>query len=225
MTRGDMDEVRDQFVAATVRSAELGFALLELHMAHGYLLSTFISPLTNRRQDEYGGTLENRMRYPLEVVDAVRAHWPDRLPLSVRISATDWAEDGTSGDDAVAMATMLAEHGVDIVDVSTGQVVPDQLPRYGRLWQTPFADRISLETGVPTITVGAVSSIDDINTVLVAGRADICLLARPHLVDPYWTLNAAIDQGFEGHPWPVQYLRGMTARRREQDPNQRLPGP
>jgi anthraniloyl-CoA monooxygenase len=140
----------------------------------------------------------------------------------VRISATDWAEGGTSGDDAVAMAQMFADHGVDIIDVSTGQVVPHQTPRYGRLWQTPFADRISLETGIPTMTVGAVSSIDDVNTVLVAGRADICLLARPHLIDPYWTLNAAIDQGYRGHDWPRQYLRGQTARRREQDPNQRL---
>jgi anthraniloyl-CoA monooxygenase len=222
MTRRHMDEVRDQYVAATARTASLGFDLLELHMAHGYLLSTFISPLTNVREDEYGGSLENRMRYPLEIVDAVRAEWPPHLPLSVRISATDWAEGGTTGDDAVAMARMFAEHGVDIIDVSTGQVVPHQQPRYGRLWQTPFADRIRLEAGVPTMTVGAVSSIDDVNTVLVAGRADLCLIARPHLVDPYWTLNAAIDSGYRGHPWPPQYLRGVTARRREQDPNQRL---
>ncbi|HEX2153094.1 MAG TPA: FAD-dependent monooxygenase [Acidimicrobiia bacterium] len=222
MSRQHMDEVRDQYVAAAVRSAELGFDLLELHMAHGYLLSTFISPLTNRREDEYGGPLPNRMRYPLEIVEAVRQAWPDHLPLSVRISATDWAEGGTTGDDAVAIARMFADRGVDIIDVSTGQVVEHQRPRYGRLWQTPFADRIRLEAGVPTMTVGAVSSIDDVNTVLVAGRSDLCLLARPHLVDPYWTLNAAIDQGFTGHPWPLQYLRGQTARRREQDPNQRL---
>lgn len=222
INRAGMDEVRDQFVAATRRTAELGFDLLELHMAHGYLLSTFISPLTNRRTDDYGGGLANRMRYPLEIVDAVRVAWPEHLPLSVRISATDWAEDGTTGDDAVEMASMFAAHGVDIIDVSTGQVVADQTPRHGRLWQTPFADRITLETGIPTMTVGAVSSIDDVNTILVAGRADLCLLARPHLVDPYWTLNAAIDQGYGGHTWPVQYLRGKTARRREQDPNQRL---
>jgi anthraniloyl-CoA monooxygenase len=222
MTRRHLDEVRDQFVAAAGRSAELGFDLLELHMAHGYLLSSFISPLTNRRSDRYGGSLRNRMRYPLEIVDAVRETWPSRLPLSVRISATDWAPGGTTGDDAVEMARMFADHGVDIIDVSTGQVVEYQRPRYGRLWQTPFADRIRQETGVPTMTVGAVSSIDDVNTVLVAGRADLCLIARPHLVDPYWTLNAAIDQGYSAHPWPVQYLRGQTARRREQDPNRRL---
>lgn len=221
-----MDEVRDQFVTATERSARLGFDLLELHMAHGYLPYSFISPLTNVRTDDYGGSLEDRMRYPLEIIDAVRTAWPADLPLSVRISATDWAEGGTTGDDAVAIARMLGDHGVDIVivDVSTGQVVAHQRPRYGRLWQTPFADRIRLETGVPTMTVGAVSSVDDVNTVLVAGRADLCLIARPHLVDPYWTLNAAIDYGYEGHPWPPRYLRGMTARRREQDPNQRLIG-
>ncbi|MFP3915374.1 MAG: FAD-dependent monooxygenase, partial [Actinomycetota bacterium] len=222
MTRRHMEQVRDQFVAATRRSADLGFDLLELHMAHGYLLSSFISPLTNRRSDAYGGSLVDRMRFPLEVTGAVREAWPEERPLSVRISATDWAEGGTTGDDAVEMARMFADHGVDVIDVSTGQVVEQQRPRYGRLWQTPFADRIRLETGLPTMTVGAVSSIDDVNTVLVAGRADICLLARPHLVDPYWTLNAAIDQGYEGHPWPVQYLQGRTARRREQDPNRRL---
>lgn len=222
MSRSHMDTTTAQFVASAERARDLGFDLLELHMAHGYLLSTFISPLTNVRADQYGGALDNRMRYPLEVVDAVRAVWPERLPLSVRISATDWAEGGTSGDDAVAMAEMFRQHGVDIMDVSSGQVVADQRPQYGRLWQTPYADRIRMETGMPTMTVGTVSSVDDVNTVLVAGRADICLLARPHLVDPYWTLNAAIDQQFEGHRWPPQYLSGRTARRREQDPNIRL---
>lgn len=222
MTRRHMDQVRDQFAAAAARAAALGFDLLELHMAHGYLLSSFISPLTNQRDDEYGGNLVNRMRFPLEVVDAVREVWPDRLPLSVRISATDWAPGGTTGDDAVEIARMLTDHGVDIIDVSTGQVVEHQQPRYGRLWQTPFSDRIRMETGIPTMTVGSVSSIDDVDTVVVAGRADLCLIARPHLVDPYWTLNAAIDLGYTGHPWPPQYLRGKTARRREQDPNKRL---
>lgn len=222
MSRRHMDEVREQFVAATHRAVDLDFDLLELHMAHGYLLSSFISPLTNRRDDAYGGSLEARMRFPLEVVDEVREAWPSKRPLSVRISATDWAEGGTTPEDAVAMGRMFADHGVDILDVSTGQVVEHQRPRYGRLWQTPFADRIRLETGIPTMTVGSVSSIDDVNTVLVAGRSDLCLLARPHLVDPYWTLNAAIDEGFKGHRWPVQYLSGRTARRREQDPNQRL---
>ncbi|HEX9992450.1 MAG TPA: bifunctional salicylyl-CoA 5-hydroxylase/oxidoreductase [Acidimicrobiales bacterium] len=216
MTRADMDEVRDQFVRSARFGAEAGFDLLELHAAHGYLLSSFVSPVANRRTDGYGGSLANRMRWPLEVVDAVRAVWPDDRPLSVRISAVDWVEGGTTADDAVEVAAMLAAHGVDAVDVSTGQVHPDQQPRYGRLYQTPFADRIAHEVDVAVMTVGAVSSVDDVNTIVLAGRADLCLLARPHLVDPYWTLNAAIDQGWTGHPWPPQYLSGRTARRREQ---------
>jgi anthraniloyl-CoA monooxygenase len=218
MTREDMDEVREQFVRSARYAADCGFDILELHMAHGYLLSTFLSPLTNRRRDGYGGSLEARARYPLEVFDAVRAVWPRERPMSVRISATDWVPGGFDGDDAVAFARMLAEHGCDIVDVSTGQVSPDQRPAYGRLYQTPFADRIRHEVGIPTMTVGAVSSVDDANTIVVTGRADLCLLGRPHLVDPYWTLNAAIDLGYEGHRWPRQYLSGRTARRREQQP-------
>jgi anthraniloyl-CoA monooxygenase len=208
--------VCEQFVESARRGAECGFDLLELHMAHGYLLSGFISPLGNRRTDEYGGPLENRMRYPLEVVDAVRRVWPEERPLSVRISATDWVPGGTTGDDAVVIARMLAEHGADIVDVSTGQVDPGQRPRYGRLYQTPFADRIRQEAGIPVMTVGGVASVDDVNTIILAGRADLCLLARPHLVDPYWTLNAAIDQARSDVAWPAQYLSGRNARRREQ---------
>jgi anthraniloyl-CoA monooxygenase len=223
MSRADMDEVRDEFVRSARFGAEAGFDLLELHAAHGYLLSSFVSPVTNLRTDEYGGSLENRMRWPLEVVDAVRAVWPDGRPLSVRISAVDWVDGGTTADDAVETAAMLAAHGVDAVDVSTGQVHPDQQPRYGRLYQTPFADRIAHEVDVAVMTVGAVSSVDDVNTIVLAGRADLCLLARPHLVDPYWTLNAAIDQGWAGHPWPPQYLSGRTARRREQSAIPPLP--
>jgi len=222
MTSTDMKAVVHQHVAAARRGAELGFDLVELHLAHGYLLSSFLCPLSNRRTDRYGGSRENRLRYPLEVVAAVRAAWPDHLPLSVRFSATDWMPGGNDGDDAVAIAGALAGAGADIVDVSTGQVHPDQRPRYGRLYQTPFSDRIRQEVGIPTMTVGAVSSIDDVNTILVSGRADLCLLARSHLVDPYWTLNAAIDQGYLGHPWPDQYLSGRNARRRQQDPLSRL---
>ncbi|MPZ51757.1 MAG: bifunctional salicylyl-CoA 5-hydroxylase/oxidoreductase [Acidimicrobiia bacterium] len=225
MTQDDMEETTEAFVAATVRSRDLGFNLLELHFAHGYLLSSFISPLTNHRTDGYGGDLEGRLRYPCEVITAVRNVWPDDLPLSVRISATDWADGGTTGDDTVEMARRFAELGVDIIDVSTGQVVSHQQPRYGRLYQTPFADRIRLETGMPTMTVGSVSSVDDVNTVLVAGRSDICLMARPHLVDPYWTLNATMDQGYPGHPWPPQYLMGANTRRRLQDPDDRVREP
>ncbi len=222
MTREDMDRIRDDFVHSTRLAAEAGFDLLELHMAHGYLLSSFLSPLTNRRTDEYGGDIAGRARWPLEVFDAAREAWPAERPMSVRISAVDWFEDGNTGEDAVAFARLFAQHGCDIIDVSSGQVHPDQSPSYGRLYQTPFSDLIRHEVGIPTMTVGAVSSVDDVNTILLAGRADLCLLARAHLVDPYWTLNAAIDQGYQSHPWPSQYLKGRTARRREQDPSTRL---
>ncbi len=223
MTRNDMDRVREDFATAAIRGAAAGFDMLELHFAHGYLPSSFLSPLTNRRDDEYGGSRDARLRYPLEIFDAVRAVWPDDRPISVRISAVDWVEGGHAGDDAVAVAAAFARHGCDIIDVSTGQVHPEQEPRYGRLYQTPFSDRIRHEAGIPTITVGAVSSVDDVNTIIVSGRADLCALARPHLVDPYWTLNAAVDQEYAGHAWPDQYLSGQTARRREQDPLRRVP--
>jgi anthraniloyl-CoA monooxygenase len=216
MTRADMDEVVAGFVAAARRGAEAGFDLLELHCAHGYLLSSFLSPVTNVRTDAYGGSAERRRRFPLEVVAAVRAAWPAERPLSVRISATDWVEGGFDGDDAVELARALREHGVDLVDVSTGQVDPRERPRHGRLWQTPYADRIRHEVGIPTVAVGGIASVDDANTILLAGRADLVALARPHLVDPYWTLNAAIDLGHTGHRWPSQYLSGRTARRRDQ---------
>ncbi|HEX9762407.1 MAG TPA: bifunctional salicylyl-CoA 5-hydroxylase/oxidoreductase, partial [Acidimicrobiia bacterium] len=168
--------------------------------------------------DRYGGSLENRMRYPLEVFDEVRRVWPHRKPISVRISATDWVEGGFDGDDAVVFATALKEHGCDLIDVSTGQTLVEARPEYGRLYQTPFSDRIRHEAGIATMTVGAVSSIDDVHNILVAGRADLCVLARPHLVDPYWTMNAAIDLGFTGHDFPDQYLSGLGARRRQQEP-------
>ncbi len=218
MTRDDMDKVVADHIAAARRGAEVGFDLLELHFAHGYLASSFLSPLANHRPDEYGGSLENRMRFPLELFDRVRATWPEVKPISVRISATEWVEGGFDGDDAVELARALREHGCDVIDVSTGQTSIDARPEYGRLYQTPFSDRIRNEVGIPTMTVGAVSSIDDVHNILVAGRADLCVLARPHLVDPYWTMNAAIDLGFTGHSFPDQYLSGLAARRREQDP-------
>jgi anthraniloyl-CoA monooxygenase len=176
-------------------------------MAHGYLLSSFLSPLTNVRTDEYGGTPENRARYPLEVFAACRAVWPEDKPMSVRISAHDWCDGGFTDDDAVAFARMLKEAGCDIVDVSSGQVWPDQQPAYGRSYQTPFADRIRHEAGIPAIAVGAISSQDDVNTIVLAGRADLCALARPHLWDPQWTLHAAADQEYDVE-WPVQYRSG-----------------
>jgi anthraniloyl-CoA monooxygenase len=214
ITREEMDVVRDQFVAATLRAEAAGFDLLELHMAHGYLLSSFLSPLTNVRTDEYNGDLAARARFPLEVLDACRAAWPQDKPLSVRISATDWKDGGFDGDDAVALAAMLRDHGCDVVDVSTGQVVADQEPAYGRTFQTPFADRIRNEVGIPTIAVGAISSYDDVNTIILSGRADLCAVGRPHLYDPYWTLHAAAEQEFRGDPWIVQYRAG---RRRPND--------
>lgn len=217
-TRAEMDEMRDQHIAAARRGDRVGFDWLELHFAHGYLLSSFLSPLTNQRSDEFGGSLENRMRYPLEIFDAVRAVWPDEKPMSVRISATDWVPGGFSGDDAVEFSRRLRERGCDLIDVSTGQTTIHARPEYGRLYQTPYSDRIRNEAGIATMTVGAVSSIDDIHNILVAGRADLCVMARPHLVDPYWTLNAAIDLGYRGHQFPNQYLSGLGARRREQDP-------
>lgn len=218
MNTDDMDQVLSQHVEAAHRADRVGFDWLELHFAHGYLLSSFLTPLANQRQDEFGGSLENRMRYPLEVFDAVRAEWPDSKPMSVRISATDWVDGGFNGDDAVEFSRRLKEHGCDVVDVSTGQTSMEAQPEYGRLYQTPFSDRIRNEAGIATMTVGAVSSIDDIHNILVSGRADLVVLARPHLVDPYWTMNAAIDLEYTGHSFPNQYLAGLGSRRREQDP-------
>ncbi|HEU5040894.1 MAG TPA: tRNA-dihydrouridine synthase, partial [Gemmatimonadales bacterium] len=181
-----------------------GFDLLELHLAHGYLLASFISPLTNRRADEYGGPLANRMRYPLEIVSRVRAAWPAAKPLSVRISATDWAPGGMEAQDAVEVARMAVAAGADIVDVSAGQTVPEAKPVYGRQFQTPFSDRIRHEARVPTMTVGNISSAADVNTILAAGRADLVVLARAHLYDPYWTRHAAAELGYP-MPWPPEY--------------------
>jgi anthraniloyl-CoA monooxygenase len=204
MTRADMDRVVAEFVFATRLAHAAGFDLLEVHMAHGYLLASFISPLTNQRRDEYGGALANRMRFPLEVFDAVRAAWPEEKPMSVRISAVDWFPGGIEPADSVEVARMLKAHGCDAVDVSAGQTVPDQRPVYGRLFQTPFADRIRHEVGIATLAVGNISSYADVNTILAAGRADLCLLARAHLWDPYWTRHAAYELG-HALPWPPQY--------------------
>ena len=209
MTRDDMDRVRDDFVRAAAMADVAGFDMVELHFAHGYLLASFISPLTNRRTDAYGGSIGNRLRFPLEVFDAVRARWPASKPMSVRISAHDWAPDGATPDDAVYVAARLQAHGCDIVDVSSGNTVPHGRPRYGRLYQTPFADRIRLEVGIPTMTVGAISTYADVNSILAAGRADLCVLARAHLHDPYWTRHAALEQGYS-LPWPDQYAAVTT---------------
>ncbi|WP_374116950.1 bifunctional salicylyl-CoA 5-hydroxylase/oxidoreductase [Streptomyces sp. MNU76] len=210
LSRAHLTDIREQFASAALRAARSGFDLLELHCAHGYLLSGFLSPLTNRRTDRYGGSLDHRLRFPLEVFDAVRAVWPQERPMTVRISATDWADGGTTADDAVAIARAFVAHGADAIDVSTGQVVADEQPEYGRSYQTPYADRIRHEVGVPVIAVGAISSWDDVNSLILAGRADLCALARPHLYDPHWTLHAAAEQGYEGPgaPWPAPYRAG-----------------
>jgi anthraniloyl-CoA monooxygenase len=204
MTEADMACVIADFARATELAREAGFDLLEIHMAHGYLLASFISPLTNTRTDQYGGPLENRMRFPLMVFDACRQAWPDGQPVSVRISAVDWMPGGMEPDDAVEVARLLKAHGCDIVDVSAGQTVPDQQPVYGRLFQTPFADRIRHEVGIATMAVGNISSYMDVNTIIAAGRADLCVLARAHLFDPYWTRHAAWMLGYP-LPWPHPY--------------------
>jgi anthraniloyl-CoA monooxygenase len=222
MTRADMDQAIADFVAATRRAERAGFDMVELHAAHGYLLASFISPLTNLRSDDYGGALENRMRFPLEVFRAMRAAWPRHKPMSVRISATDWAEGGITGEDSVEIARMFAQAGCDLIDVSTGQTVADAAPVYGRMYQTPFADQIRNEGGLATMCVGAITTADQVNTIVAAGRADLVALARPHLVDPAFTLRAAAWYGAEDIHCPPQYLAGKeqifrnAAREREE---------
>ena len=208
MTRADMQRIGDDFVAAARRGAQAGFDILELHCAHGYLLSSFLSPLTNRRTDAYGGSLENRARWPLEVFDALRREWPADRPISVRLSCHDWFAGGNTADDAVAIARRFKAAGADIIDCSSGQVVAEQQPVYGRMWQTPFADRIRNEVGIPTVAVGAIAEADHVNMVIAAGRADLCAIARPHLADPAWTLHEAAKIGHADIAWPEPYRSG-----------------
>ncbi|MBS0304821.1 MAG: bifunctional salicylyl-CoA 5-hydroxylase/oxidoreductase [Proteobacteria bacterium] len=207
MTRADMQRITADFVAAARRGAEAGFDILELHCAHGYLLSCFLSPLANRRSDAYGGSLEQRARYPLEVFAALRAVWPDDKPIAVRLSCHDWYPGGNTADDAVALARLFKDAGADLVDCSSGQVVAEQQPVYGRMWQTPFADRIRNEVGLPTMAVGAIYEADHVNMIIAAGRADLCAVARPHLADPAWTLHEAARIGQEALVWPEPYRR------------------
>jgi anthraniloyl-CoA monooxygenase len=208
MDAADRERVLGQFVAAAVRGREAGFDMLELHMAHGYLLASFLSPLTNRRSDAYGGTIAGRLRYPLEVLRAVRAVWPEAKPLSVRISANDWAPGGLDEGDLVVIAMALRDAGVTIIDVSSGQTVAQQQPVYGRMWQTPFADLVRNVAGIPTIAVGNISEADQVNSIVAAGRADLCALARPHLAEAAWTLHAAASQRYAPQWWPQPYLAG-----------------
>jgi anthraniloyl-CoA monooxygenase len=211
MTRADMDMVREQFVAAVRMGLECGFDMVELHAAHGYLLSSFITPLQNNRTDEYGGSLENRLRYPLEVFAAMRAAWPSDRPMSIRISANDWAGDnGITPDDAVAIGEAFAREGADLIDVSAGQTWADAQPVYGRMFQTPFSDKIRNEGKLATMAVGNIYEPDHANSILAAGRADLVALARPHLIDPMWTIRAAAALDYRDISCPPQYLNGLS---------------
>ena len=222
----ELDAIKAEFVAAAERGARAGFDLLELHCAHGYLLSSFLSPLANERTDTYGGSLENRLRFPLEVFDAVRAVWPAERPMTVRVSATDWAPGGVDGAESVEIAKAFAAHLADAIDVSTGQVTATEQPEYGRSYQTPYADRIRHEAGIATIAVGAISSYDDVNSILLAGRADLCALGRTHLYDPQWTLHAGVEQEYNGPgaQWPAPFRAGARkpASGRTDGPRPRL---
>ena len=224
MSRADMERVKTEFVRAAEMGARCGFDMLELHCAHGYLLSSFITPLLNVRTDAYGGPLENRLRYPIEVFAAMRAVWPDERPMSVRISATDWVPDGITPDDAVEIARAFRAAGADLIDVSAGQTSRDARPVYGRMFQTPFSDRIRNEVGIATMAVGNIYDPDHVNGIVAAGRADLCAIARAHLADPYWTLHAAAKLGYDGVVWPNPYLAGRdqyvrTLLRAEAMPN------
>jgi anthraniloyl-CoA monooxygenase len=210
LTKPELAEIKQQFVDAARRADGAGFDLLELHCAHGYLLSSFISPLTNKRTDDYGGALDNRLRYPIDVFTAMREVWPAGKPMSVRISACDWLPGGITCEDAVAISKAFEAAGADAIDVSSGQVSPDEAPAYGRSFQTPFADAIRNQVGIPTIAVGLISSYDDVNSILLAGRADLCALGRAHLYDPNWTLHAAVEQEYDGPAvtWPLPWQAG-----------------
>jgi anthraniloyl-CoA monooxygenase len=207
-TRKDMERIKEEFVAAARRGQEAGFDWLEIHCAHGYFLSSFISPLTNWRTDEYGGSLENRSRYPLEVFRAIRRVWPEEKPMSVRISANDWVPGGMTPEDGAAVAQIFKCAGADVIDCSSGQVSKAEKPIYGRMFQVPFSDRIRNEVGIATIAVGNIFEGDHVNTIIAAGRADLCAVARPHLADPAWTLHEAAKQGYSDVHWPDPYLNG-----------------
>jgi anthraniloyl-CoA monooxygenase len=206
MSCDDMEHVKADFVRATQWGMDIGFDWLELHCAHGYLFSSFICPLTNLRDDEYGGSIENRCRFPLEVFKAMRAVWPQDKPMSVRISAHDWAPGGNTPEDAVVVARLFKEAGADLIDVSSGQTTRQARPIYGRMYQTPFADQIRNEVGIATMAVGSIYEPDHVNSIIASGRADLCAIARPHLADPYWTMHAAAEIGYKALDWPKQYL-------------------
>ena len=232
MTRADMDEVVADYVRAARLADEAGFDMLEVHFAHGYLLASFLSPLTNRRTDEYGGGIENRMRFPIEVFEAVRAMWPEAKPISVRVSAIDWHPQGQTIEETIEVVRALQKRGVDIIDVSTGHTATDEDPDYDRCYQVPFSEGIRLRTGVPTMTVGGISRHGEVNAILASGEADLVVMARPHLYDPYLTQHAAAEQEYFGTYWPPQYgpgapqprenLRWLERERRKQQARRRV---
>ena len=224
MTRADMDRVIAEFVASAQYGFAAGFDMLELHMAHGYLLASFLSPLTNLRTDAHGGAIANRLRFPLEVLEAVRTAWPDR-PLSVRLSSTDWAPGGLTEDELITVARAMKDAGTDLLDLSSGQTVPGQKPVYGRMWQTPFSDLVRNVVGIPTIAVGNIYEADHANSIVASGRADLCALARPHLADPAWTLRAAAEQQYEGQWWPPQYRSAKRQLERNLERAAQMTGP
>jgi anthraniloyl-CoA monooxygenase len=215
MSKADMNAIREQFVHSARFGDQAGFDMIELHCAHGYLLSSFLTPVSNKRTDEYGGSTLNRMRYPLEVFASMRAAWPEQKPMSVRVSATDWVEDGITTDESVEIGRAFVAAGADVIHVSTGQTVSDAKPVFGRLFQTPYSDRIRNEGRVPTIAVGNITEADQVNSIIAAGRADLVAIGRPHLADPQWTLHAAAQLGYTGVKWPVQYYQGRTQLERE----------
>ncbi|MDB5832071.1 MAG: salicylyl-CoA 5-hydroxylase, partial [Caballeronia sp.] len=225
-TTDDLQEIKAQFVRSTELAANAGFDWLELHCAHGYLLSGFLSPLTNQRDDEYGGSPVNRLRFPIEVFNAIRAAWPKDKPISVRISAHDWVDGGITPDDAVLIARAFKEAGADMIDVSSGQVSKEEKPVYGRMFQTPFSDRVRNEAGIATIAVGAISEADHVNSIIAAGRADLCAVARPHLANPSWTLDQAAKIGYVDITWPKQYFaaKSQLERSYERERAQRAEG-
>ena len=215
MSKAEMGEVKAQFVRATRMAEQAGFDMIELHCAHGYLLSSFLTPISNQRADEYGGSVENRMRYPLEIFSEMRSEWPAQKPMSVRVSATDWVEDGLTTDESVAIGKAFVAAGADVIHVSTGQTVSNAKPVFGRLFQTPYSDRIRNEGRVPTIAVGNITDADQVNSIIAAGRADLVAIGRPHLSDPQWTLHAAAQLGYAGAKWPIQYYQGRVQLERE----------
>ena len=222
LSEADMNVLINEFVAATRNADKAGFDMIEMHAAHGYLLASFLSPLTNQRTDDYGGSVENRLRFPLQMFNAMRNAWPKQKPMSVRVSATDWCEGGLNEDELLDICAAFKKAGVDVINVSTGQTVSFEKPIYGRMFQVPFADKIKHRVGIPTIVAGNITNADQVNTVILSGRADLVALARPHLTNPQFTADAAARLGYQGQHWPNPYMSGrfqayMVGEREEEE--------